>query len=170
MSDKGGSPTLSAIMQAFHGNNDTARRDAAEALANIGVSAIPILLESLKRKSHSFPWWAPRAKERDRKIRSFAAWTLGEIGDASAVPALTQVTTDSTENEYVRFHAATALGKIGDASAVPALTQVITKEYGSADLMHHFIFRSAAQAVNQIAGEHEDTDQDDENETEDTDG
>jgi HEAT repeat protein len=58
-------------------------------------------------------------KRQDRHVRQLAAVVLGDLGDASAVPALLSAVGD--RDEAVRKCAVDALGRIGDASAIPAL-------------------------------------------------
>jgi HEAT repeat protein len=85
------------------------RHETADALANLGASAVPSLIEALE--------------SGDREVRWRAAEILGRIDReaAAAVPALTKALQD--EDAYVRRIAAYALGKVGrDASfAVPIL-------------------------------------------------
>lgn len=57
-------------------------------------------------------------------VRGHAVEGLGEIGDASAVPAICEALLSA--NWSVREAAVQALGEIGDASAVPALRELLT--------------------------------------------
>ena len=72
------------------------RRNAASALVKIGAPAVEPLSKALGDKR--------------RYVRENAAWALGEIDDASAVPALTQALKD--ENRLVRRAAEKAIAKI----------------------------------------------------------
>jgi hypothetical protein len=56
-------------------------------------------------------------KDKNWDVRQSAADALGNIGDASAVPALIEALKD--ENKGVRGNAAGALGKIGDSVTLP---------------------------------------------------
>ena len=82
------------------------RGNAAEALKKIGSPAVPALVEALK--------------DEDKDVRAHAAETLGNIGDPSAIPALTEALNDAG----VRIIATEALGKLG-ASGVPALVEAL---------------------------------------------
>jgi HEAT repeat protein len=68
----------------------------------------------------------------DRKSRKWARiaaiYSLGFLGQRSAVPALKSILSDRGEPVSVRAHAAEALGNIGDVEAVPALAQVLMDE------------------------------------------
>lgn len=70
-------------------------------------SALPVLIEAV----------------RDEKIpvRKAAAWSLGQVGDPAAVPALTESLSDMWAVEYV----ATSLGAFGKATAIPALEMAL---------------------------------------------
>lgn len=78
---------------------------AAEALISIGKPAVIPLCKALKDSNPS--------------VCVFAAWSLGEIGDAQSIGALSIAMTN--QNPFVRGSAAKALGEIGDASAVDGL-------------------------------------------------
>ena len=62
----------------------------------------------------------------DHPLRWGAAWALGKIGDAKAVPPLIQALAD--ENARVRRNAAKALGSIGDDAAVEPLVASLGDE------------------------------------------
>ncbi len=81
------------------------RKEAAEALAKIGPSAVEPLIAALR--------------DRDEDVRQWAAGALGKIGDARAVEPLSAALKDTVAG--VREWAAWALGKIGDARAVEPL-------------------------------------------------
>ena len=73
-------------------------------------------------------------KKAPPEVRRLAVYALGEVGDASAVPALLEALKDS--NEEVRRGAADALGEIGDASAAPALLEALKDSYDEEMLKH----------------------------------
>ena len=75
------------------------------ALEQIGESAVPLLIETLK--------------DENSQVSSSAAKALGGIGDVRAVELLIQTLTD--KDNSVRFYAAEALGIIGDARAIEPL-------------------------------------------------
>jgi len=124
---------------------------AAQAIAQIGESAIPSLIETLTVYGNSESLRAnaaqllgrigPPAKEavpalikalssENSGIQASASAALGEIGPAAkeAVPALIKAL--SSENIRVRASASAALGQIGPAAkdAVPALTQTLSTD------------------------------------------
>jgi len=88
------------------------RQVVPETLGEIGVPAVPTLMEALKN-------W-------DGDVRRAAAEALGKIGDLQAVPALIEALKD--DKEWVRWKVAEALGKIGDPQAIPALMEVLKDE------------------------------------------
>ncbi|HZS04641.1 MAG TPA: HEAT repeat domain-containing protein [Blastocatellia bacterium] len=91
---------------------------ARNALASIGTSAVPRLIEALK--------------DEDGYVREVAANALGKIGDKKAIEPLVcamryrdgQVYQDGEDCE-ARTTAATALGEIGDRSVVGPLVQTL---------------------------------------------
>ncbi|MEJ5343928.1 MAG: HEAT repeat domain-containing protein [Chloroflexus sp.] len=105
---------------------DHLRERVAEALAKLGIPAVPALVQALG--------------DGDADVREAAAAALGRIGDAAAVPALVPVLRDGYAD--VREAAAAALGQIG-APAVPALVQAL----GDGDAN---VRRAAAAALGQI--------------------
>ena len=62
----------------------------------------------------------------NHRVASAAAYSLGEIRDAEAVPAL--VTALKSDRDHMRRIAAHALGKIGDSRAVMPLIEVLCDE------------------------------------------
>jgi HEAT repeat protein len=74
--------------------------EAAVRLAKLGVKAVPVLVETLKG-------------ENDPRVRSQAAWALGEIGAAAkdAAPELVRAIEDPEPG--LAGQAASALGKLG---------------------------------------------------------
>jgi len=67
--------------------------------------------------------------KRSRKWARIAAiYSLGFLGERSAVPALLDTLSDRREPIGVRAHAAEALGNINDAEAVPNLATVLKQE------------------------------------------
>ena len=63
---------------------------------------------------------------KNHRVASAAAYALGEIRDAEAVPAL--VSALKSERDHMRRIAAHALGKIGDKRAVMPLIEVLCDE------------------------------------------
>jgi HEAT repeat protein len=68
----------------------------------------------------------------DKKSRKWARiaaiYSLGFLGERSAVPALLSILSDRREPIAVRAHAAEALGNINDADAVVSLARVLERE------------------------------------------
>lgn len=83
------------------------------ALVKIGDQAVPPLIAALE---------SPDAKTRARVAKA-----LGLIGDKTAIPALTDMLTDESDNilNNAASEAAKALAAIGDPSVVPALIQAL---------------------------------------------
>jgi HEAT repeat protein len=67
----------------------------------------------------------------DREERIFASKALGEIGDASAVPALIAVLEVGNSNDDTGRQASKALGKIGDPQAIEPLLAIFRKASSS---------------------------------------
>jgi HEAT repeat protein len=100
---------IAPLVEKLTDHSPRVRRDAADALVNIGSPAVPALITALH--------------DPDRNLRWYAASVLGDLGTeaAPAVPALTSALHD--EDSEVRLYAILALGNLGMAakSAVPAL-------------------------------------------------
>ena len=58
------------------------------------------------------------------RIRKYAAFMLGRIGNYESVPSLIRLLKESTETIRTRRYAAAALGLIGDSQAIPYLEEV----------------------------------------------
>src|SRR6266700_199726 len=67
-------------------------------------------------------------KSSRKWVRIAAIYSLGFLGERSAVPALLSILSDRREPIGVRAHAAEALGNINDAAAVPNLARVLNEE------------------------------------------
>lgn len=125
--------------------NEFVRREAAYALgmtkSRTVVNALIMLL----------------TRDKIAGVRGAAAVALGQIGDASAVPALSEalgrriagtgffshLTRSKTEeNEFVRRSAAVALGQIKSRAGVPALIAALSNERAGDDVR-----REAARAL-----------------------
>lgn len=77
----------------------------------------------------------------EASARAYAAYALGEIGNASAVESLVPLLND--EDKYVRLIVVGALGKIGDAASVEALATALQDKERSVRL-------TAANALKKI--------------------
>jgi len=78
-------------------------------VSDMGLSAIPYLLEALQDQSSI--------------VREEVACALENVGDVSAVSSLIDALQD--KDETVRRSVAEALGKVGDATAIPALHEAL---------------------------------------------
>ncbi|MDH4237223.1 MAG: HEAT repeat domain-containing protein [Nitrospira sp.] len=119
------------------------REEASSALAAIGESAIPALLESLahqdwlvrlhaveslgKSKSrHAVaPLLSALFNDADSAVREDAVRALGQIGDPQAVDYLLT----AMKEPRLRTPAVEALGQIGDRKAVPPLIDVVKGDH-----------------------------------------
>lgn len=114
------------------------RQEGIDALVKIGLPAIPSLIEALKNRGlQSSACWAlmrigkpalpaliKALKEKDREVRSLAAYLLGNIKEKEAVPPLISLLKDT--DLRVRWEAVRALGKIGDGRAIPPLLEILS--------------------------------------------
>ena len=118
-------------------NHWRVRRDAAEALGQIGDgSAVALLVTALRDDTSS--------------VRQAAAEALGQIGDASALEPLIAVLKDASSG--VRRAAAAALGQIGDARALEALSGALkdaswSVREGVAEALGHIPDPRAAESL-----------------------
>jgi HEAT repeat protein len=119
------SPARRAAVAALRGPLRGARNDSARTLLEsllggdpaLALDALDTLAAMNDRKS--LPAVLALADKGARELRRAALAMLGNFGDASALPVLTDALKD--EDDGVRGAAAWALGKLGDAKAVPAL-------------------------------------------------
>ncbi|PKL63068.1 MAG: HEAT repeat domain-containing protein [Methanomicrobiales archaeon HGW-Methanomicrobiales-2] len=91
---------IGALIPLLHDGESAERMTAAKALAGIGPAALPELLIALG--------------DPDPRLRMWAAYTLGMIGDKGAVPALMSALEDGDPG--VAKWAAAALRRIRDAT------------------------------------------------------
>lgn len=113
---------------------DAALRDATSARAETRASALADLVrhaqgrdeeDAVRTRAVSLALAALQGDE-SAGVRSAAAVALGDLGAASALPALLLAIED--ENVHVRQMAMNALGEIGDARAVPRLARALSDE------------------------------------------
>jgi HEAT repeat protein len=88
------------------------RESSSYALGRIGTPAVEPLIKALD--------------DEDQFIRSYAALSLGKIGDNRSIDPLVKVLAD--EKKSVRSNAAIALGFIGDENAVEPLIGALKDE------------------------------------------
>jgi HEAT repeat protein len=126
----GDAAAVPGLLAALRDADWRVRREAAWALGWIGdAAAVPGLLAALRDAEEDVrialrSVLAPQEllaalRYAEEDVRRAAAWALGWIGDAAAVPGLLAALRDAEED--VRRAAAAALGEIGDAAAVPGL-------------------------------------------------
>lgn len=118
----------------------TVREEASSALASLGETAIPSLVEALthqdwlvrlhaveslgKTRSRKAvgPLLSTLSDDADSAVREDAIRALGDIGDPEAVDTLFAV----LNRPELRTLAVEALGRIGDRRAVPILINIVT--------------------------------------------
>ena len=109
-----------ALFAALGDQRETVRAQAARSLSRLKLTPahVPSLAQALR--------------SADPYVSSFAAWTLGGMGDAAAeaVPALVEAL--EREEGFGRGGAAAALAKLGPAAraAVPSLVKALSSEDG----------------------------------------
>lgn len=88
------------------------------------VTSVTVLTTSATlAQENTISKYVGQLKYKEASARAYAAYVLGEIGDASTVKSLIPLLND--EDKYVRAITAKALGKIGDVKAVEALTNAL---------------------------------------------
>jgi len=105
-------PPMSELIKGLTDVDLSVMESSAEFLAEIGVPAIPVLVNALKDKRWS--------------VRLCAVQGLAKIKDASVVPTLIEVLNDKSSE--IRARACYELGNLKDARAIPALTNALKDE------------------------------------------
>ncbi len=114
-------------------DNESERRKVVMFAARQKLSAaVSLLMNILSTDSYA-------------SVQGSAANALGQIGDRSAVAALSEALLDKNARADIRGSAANALGQIGDRSAVAALSEALLDKNARADIRG-----SAANALGQI--------------------
>lgn len=88
----------------------------------------------------------PLLADKKPFVRREAAYAMGDVRQASAIPKLTEVLKSDRDRE-VRAAAAVALGNIGDYQGIPGLLQTLRIKVSEDN---EFLRRSAAHSVGQI--------------------
>lgn len=104
----GADPSIKAINRA--------NKEIAEALGVLGDQAAVEPLAKLAERS------------KDSYVRIASINSLGDLGDARAVPKLVEIAVDESNEPYVNKKAVQALGNIGDPGAVPAIKKMLFHE------------------------------------------
>ncbi|RMF77316.1 MAG: TIR domain-containing protein [Chloroflexi bacterium] len=125
---------VAGLLEALQHDDRTIRRRSARAFRRINT---PVAVSGLMGA----------LDDTAAKVRESAAYALGEIGDASAVPMLVEVLRND-RSVAVRIAAAEALGKIGHADAVPELIEHLTDDERLSDTMP--VSEYAAMSLEQI--------------------
>jgi len=128
------------LLAALTSGDDVRAENAIPAIAGMGRSLIPALLELAKAGETDSRWWAIRAlaaspytssedlvpflKDPASEVRAAAALALFEHPGENAIPALIQALSD--EDPMVAGLAGSTLVKIGSAS-VPGLLEVMNE-------------------------------------------
>lgn len=114
-------------MSGFESN----KKDLLEKLASGTVSEKKRALTTLAQHPDPrlVPTFIPFLSDEIPELRATAAWSLGRIGEGTAVIPLIEALQDP--DPYVRQNATHALGTIGDPRAVPALMKTLAdSDYG----------------------------------------
>lgn len=138
---------IQRALKKLGGEDLTTHYKAIEELANFGEKAVPYLVARIysdnsilrlgafqalakmgERAESAVPALIKAAKCRNADIRWSAVETLGWIGGARAVTALTKASRD--DDDAVKMMAAKSLGKIGTGAqaALPVLIEMLKKE------------------------------------------
>ena len=116
------------------------RRDAAEALGNLGDAAKPYVKDLV---------YILKDKNVNEFVRRGAAIALGNLGDAAKphIPDLVDILKDKNVNEFVRGDAAKALGNLGDAAKphIPDLVDILKDKN-----VNEFVRGDAAKALGNL--------------------
>lgn len=149
-----GAPELRKLL----GHPDRRVRQRAQfALADLGPSAVPVLVDvaehGLHRLARIHAMWAlqqvaldgawpeavsglvPRLDDPDPEIRSQAAKVLGEARHASALPELVHALSDPSAR--VRYFAAMSIGKLRATSAKDAIIAMLAENDGDDVFLRH---------------------------------
>jgi HEAT repeat protein len=106
--------------------------EAAFAASQIGPSMIPPLLKVLEGQDAELSAWAREQKYPAGALYAKAASVLGDVGDASVVPALVRklsyVDADPGLQLFVRVYAAEALGRLRAREAVGSIASALGSE------------------------------------------
>jgi|GEM_PF-1058475 len=105
---------LSSYAKALKLPDESLRREAAKALAEIGDDAVDLLLVALK--------------DTDAEVRIAAAVGLGDFGRERALEPLLDVLKNDSKNS-VRMAAAESLGKLGLPAAIEPLKEALADQY-----------------------------------------
>jgi HEAT repeat protein len=106
--------------------------EAAFAASQIGPTMIPPLLAVLQGRDAELSAWAREQNYPAGALYAKAASVLGDVGDASVVPALVQklsyTDADAGLQLFVRVYAAEALGRLRAREAVRPLAEALARE------------------------------------------
>jgi HEAT repeat protein len=106
--------------------------EAAFAASQIGPAMIPPLLAVLQGRDAELSAWAREQSYPAGALYAKAASVLGDVGDASVVPALVQrlsyVDSDPGLQIFVRVYAAEALGRLRAREAVRPIADALGRE------------------------------------------
>lgn len=137
-----GGEAVPALRDALKSDKPQTRFWASVGLAWFGQrDAVPALVAAVRERRPDMPQ-SPKAAP----IWHAAVVLLGRVGDASAVPTLTDVLQDKSAPLDALVAAVRALGRLGDKSAVPAIEAMLTRP----DLPGTRTFQVSIQGVNPV--------------------
>ncbi|RKY29568.1 MAG: hypothetical protein DRP68_07185, partial [Candidatus Omnitrophota bacterium] len=148
-----GSPAIPHLIEVLKDKDSDVRKAAAEALRKIGwrpqnqeeeilyLIANPGWDELVEIGVPAIPYLIEALKDKDSNVRKAAVEALGKIDSKKAVPPLIEALKD--ENWDVRSTAAEVLGKIGSQEAIPHLIETLKNE-------NNYVRYKAAEALVKI--------------------
>jgi hypothetical protein len=117
----GDAKAIPALTEALNDKNDETRMNAIYALGRLKASAaVPALLALLDRNTKL-------DQSKKGAFYKVIAFTLGEIGQQEAIPALLKLLKNGKDD--VRWNAALALARFGDVRAVPTIKAMLDRRY-----------------------------------------
>jgi HEAT repeat protein len=109
-----GNPTIDVALKLLHDKNMHYRRAALMVLGDVNDERVLIPVLSILQN------------DKENKVRSRAAYTLGKVGNKDAVPSLIEALSD--KDVTIRYKAATSLGELKDERAVNPLIYALFDE------------------------------------------
>ena len=102
---------LALVVRQLDDPQPARRRDAVVQLRFFGLKKAP-------------PALIKRTEDADAEVQSWAALTLGEVGDDAAVPALAAAAADANRDINTRCNAVASLGRLDAAAVAPVLRRL----------------------------------------------
>lgn len=156
---------VNQLVEALRDQSWPVRKNAAEALQQIGESTIATLIRALKNENNDIRYWTKKVlrnfgdpvivplsgylRDGDDDLRIYAAFALGEIRNTAAVPHLIEGLKD--KNEWVRRYVVTALAEIADPRAAGPIIDSMLQESDDMKLLNsRVLYRFGIHAVPEI--------------------